>query len=331
MENKLIVSFSPHIRDKVTVEKFFYSVVIALIPALVGSVYFFGWRALLIIILSSASSLFFEGLSQRLFGRRMTIFDGSALVTGILLAFNLPPNVPYFIPIIGAGFAIVIAKQFFGGLGYNFINPALAARAFLVVSWPSFMTKGFLPPRFGSLAGISGITQATPLTLLKDTRLLNPTEYPKLVSQFSSLPVLKNLFFGSVGGSLGETSTFLLLIGGIFLLITKVIDYRIPLSYLSTVFFLSLFYKILSPSAVSPVFHLLAGGLILGAFFMATDYVTTPITPKGRVIFGIGCGIITMLIRLFGGFPEGVCYSILFMNVMTPFIERYTKPRIYGR
>ncbi len=331
MENKITVSFSPHIRDRVNVEYLMFSVVVALIPALIGSVYFFGIRALIIIILSSLSSLLFEGLAQKAFGRRITIGDGSALITGLLLAFNLPPNVPYFIPIIGSAFAIIIVKQFFGGLGYNFINPALAARAFLVVSWPSFMTKGFLPPRFGSLSGIDGITQATPLTLLKDTRLMNPTAYPKLVSQFSSLPVLKNLFFGSVGGSLGETSAFLLLLGGVFLLINRVIDYRIPLSYLATVFFLSLLHKILFQNAVSPLFHLFSGGLILGAFFMATDYVTIPITPKGRVIFGIGCGILTMLIRLFGGYPEGVCYSILFMNVLTPFIERYTKPRIYGR
>ncbi|MEO0116918.1 MAG: RnfABCDGE type electron transport complex subunit D [candidate division WOR-3 bacterium] len=331
MENKLTVSFSPHIRDRVNVEYLMFSVVVALIPALIGSVYFFGIRALIIIILSSLSSLLFEGLAQKAFGRKITIGDGSALITGLLLAFNLPPNVPYFIPIIGSAFAIIIVKQFFGGLGYNFINPALAARAFLVVSWPSFMTKGFLPPRFGSLSGIDGVTQATPLTLLKDTRLMNPTAYPKLVSQFSSLPVLKNLFFGSVGGSLGETSAFLLLLGGVFLLINRVIDYRIPLSYLATVFFLSLLHKIFFQNAVSPLFHLLSGGLILGAFFMATDYVTIPITPKGRVIFGIGCGILTMLIRLFGGYPEGVCYSILFMNVLTPFIERYTKPRIYGR
>uniref|UniRef100_A0A7C3YT02 Ion-translocating oxidoreductase complex subunit D n=1 Tax=candidate division WOR-3 bacterium TaxID=2052148 RepID=A0A7C3YT02_UNCW3 len=323
-EIRLTVSFSPHLRHKVSVEYLMYSVVIALIPALIGSVYFFGIRALIIIILSVISSLFFEAVGQKLFGRRVSITDGSALITGLLLAFNLPPGVPYFIPVIGSAFAVIIAKQFFGGLGYNFINPALAARAFLVVSWPHLMTKSFLPPRFGTLSGIQALTQATPLTILKDTRVLEPEKYPKIVSLLSSSGVIKNLFFGQVGGCLGETSAFLLLVGGIFLLLTRVIDWRIPLSYLGTVLLISLF------TPLSPLFHLFSGGLMLGAFFMATDYVTIPITSKGRVIFGIGCGILTMLIRLFGGYPEGVCYSILFMNILTPLIERWTHPRIYG-
>ncbi len=307
-----------------------WSVVLALIPALFGAIYFFGLRPLIIVILSCASSLIFEALAQLAFGRRVTIFDGSALITGLLLAFNLPPNVPYFIPVIGSAFAIIISKQFFGGLGFNFINPALAARAFLVVSWPVFMTKGFLPPRYGTLSGISAVTQATPLTLLKDAQKLSPSEVESIVRELSSAQSMRNLFFGQVGGSLGETSSLLLLIGALFLLTTKVIDYRIPLSYLGTVLLISIINKIFSPLAPSPLFYLFSGGLILGAFFMATDYVTTPITPKGRIIFGVGCGLLTMLIRLYGGYPEGVCYSILFMNIMTPLIERFTKPRIYG-
>ncbi len=326
----LIVSYAPHIRDRITVEKLMWSVVIALLPALVGAVYFFGLRVLMIIFLSVASSVIFEFLAQKSFGRKVTIYDGSALITGLLLGFNLPPACPYFLPVAGSAFAVVIVKHFFGGLGYNFVNPALAARAFLVVSWPSFMTKGFIPPRFGSLSGIDALTQATPLTLIKDTKTLSPTALAEVIDKLNSCDAIRNLFFGNVGGCLGETSALLLLIGAIFLLLSKVIDYRIPLSYLGTVFLISLINFLFVKPQPSPLFHLFSGGLILGAFFMATDYVTTPITPKGRVIFGVGCGLITMLIRLFGGYPEGVSYSILFMNIMTPLIERWTKPRVYG-
>ncbi len=332
LTTQLVVSSSPHIRDAMTIERLMWSTIIALLPALFGSVYFFGLRALSLITLSCASSLFFEALAQKILGRKITIYDGSALITGILLAFSLPPGVPYFIPVVGSAFSIIIVKHLFGGLGYNFINPALAARAFLVVSWPTFMTKGFLPPQLGSLSGLSAITQATPLTLIKDARVfLRPEEAAKIITELNSPASIRNLFFGQVGGCIGETSALLLLLGASFLLLIRVIDYRIPLAYLTTCFFISLLTKLFIHHSPTPLFHLFSGGLILGAFFMATDPVTIPITSKGRVVFGIGCGLITMLIRLFGGYPEGVCYSILFMNIMTPFIERLTRPRIYGR
>lgn len=315
---ELYVSVAPHIRSTLTIPKVMWSVVIALLPALFGSIYFFGLRALLITIISVISAVGFEAITQKLFGRKITILDGSAVITGILLAFNLPPKIPFWIPIIGSAFAIIIAKQLFGGLGHNFINPALAARAFLMVSWPQLMTTNWLAPKTGFLAGVDAITQATPLSLAK----MSPN-YAKILNSFD---VIKNLIIGNCGGCLGETSALLLIIGAIFLLVTKIISYRIPLAYIGTVIILSL----ILPTNYSPLFHIFSGGLILGAFFMATDYVTSPITAKGQWIFGIGCGIITMLIRLWGGYPEGVSYSILFMNVATPLIDRYTKPKVFG-
>jgi electron transport complex protein RnfD len=332
---ELVVSVSPHIRSGTTTKKLMWAVVIAMMPALFGSIYFFGLRSLLLVMLSVASAIVSEAISQKAFGRKITITDGSAVITGILLAFNLPPGVPLWIPVIGSAFAIIIVKQFFGGLGYNFLNPALAARAFLMISWPYFMTAKWLVPNSGYMAGFDAVTQATPLTLLKNT--LGIIKDPKTtaeqlvlakntITQLNSLPVIKNLFFGNVGGCLGETSALLLLIGGIFLLATKVIDYRIPVSYLVTVLILSA----ILPSKATPLFHLFSGGLFLGAFFMATDYVTSPVTKQGQLIFGIGCGILTMLIRTWGGYPEGVSYSILLMNVATPIIDRYTKPRVFG-
>ncbi|MCX7785905.1 MAG: RnfABCDGE type electron transport complex subunit D [candidate division WOR-3 bacterium] len=317
---ELYVSVSPHIRSKITISAIMWSVVIALIPVLLGAIYFFGLRALGIVVISIFSAVLFEALSQKFFGRKITIFDGSAVITGLLLAFNLPPGVPLWLPFIGSAFAIVVAKQLFGGLGYNFINPALAARAFLTVSWPQLMTTTWMAPKSGFLAGYDAITQATPLSLAK----LNKS--PEIIQQLNSLPVIKNLIIGNCGGCLGETSAILLLIGAIYLLIRGFISYRIPLAYLSTVLVLSL----ILPTPLSPLFHIFSGGLMLGAFFMATDYVTSPITPKGQWIFGVGCGIITMLIRIWGGYPEGVSFSILLMNVATPLIDRYTKPKAFG-
>jgi electron transport complex protein RnfD len=332
---EFVVSVSPHIKSGLSVKKIMWLVVIALMPAFFGSIYFFGLKSLLLVGLSVASAVIFEAISQKAFGRKITIDDGSAVITGILLAYNLPPGVPLWMPVIGSAFAIIIVKQFFGGLGYNFVNPALAARAFLTVSWPYFMTAKWLAPTSGTLAGFDAVTQATPLTLLKNTvGLLNTTtitsegiaQAKQIISQLNSVPVLKNLILGNVGGCLGETSALLLLIGGIFLLVTKVIDYRIPVSYLITVLILSA----ILPTKATPLFHLFSGGLFLGVFFMATDYVTSPVTKKGQWIFGIGCGILTMLIRTWGGYPEGVSYSILLMNVATPLIDRYTKPKVFG-
>lgn len=317
---ELYVSVSPHIRSKVTVPFLMWSVVIALIPALLGAVYFFGFRVLTIIAISIISAVLSELLAQKIWGRKITIIDGSAVITGLLLALNLPPGIPLWLPFIGSAFAIIVAKQVFGGLGYNFINPALAARAFLTISWPQLMTTSWLAPRSGFLAGYDAITQATPLSLAK----LHKT--PEIIQQLNSWPVIKNLIIGNCGGCIGETSAILLLLGAIYLLIRGIISYRIPFAYIVTVLILS----IILPTPLSPLFHVFSGGLILGAFYMATDYVTSPITPKGQWIFGIGCGIITMLIRIWGGYPEGVSYSILLMNVATPLIDRYTKPKIFG-
>ncbi len=338
----LVVTSSPHITSPVTVNKLMWAVVIALLPAFAGSVYFFGLRALIITLLSVVSALLFDALGQRLFGRKITLFDGSAVLTGILLGFNLPPNVSWWMPVAGSAFAMLVAKQFFGGLGHNFINPALAGRAFLVASWPTQMTTAWLTPRGGIISGLpagalnictDAVTTATPLNVLKQGAKLvlpgcNPTN---LYEQLQSWTTLKSLFWGNTGGCLGETSAFLLLIGGLFLIITRVIDWRIPLSYLLTVALLVLILPGHKAGLLNyTIFHLLSGGLMLGAFYMATDYVTSPLTAKGRVIFGIGCGVLTVLIRLWGGYPEGVCYSILLMNVATPLIDRLTPPRVFG-
>jgi electron transport complex protein RnfD len=326
----LVVAASPHIRSQASVSRIMWLVAIALLPALGGSVYFFGLKSLLLVAISVASSMLFDTLTQRAFGRKPTPFDGSAVITGLLLAYNLPPGVPLWIPVIGAAFATIVVKQFFGGLGHNFINPALAARAFLMVSWPTHMTTMWLKP-FGTspLSGLDAVSGATPLAFVRRAAELTPQgmSLSELLRQANSLAELKRLFFGNVGGCLGETSALLLLIGALFLIILRVIDWRIPVAYLGTVIVLAM---VLPDNHLTPLFHLFAGGVILGAFFMATDYVTSPVTGKGRIIFGIGCGVITMLIRLYGGYPEGCSYSILLMNVATPLIDRLTKPRLFG-
>jgi electron transport complex protein RnfD len=327
--NHLVVAASPHVRAQVTVRHLMWAVVISLLPALGGSVWFFGLKALLLVLLCVASALLFDALGQLAFGRKPTPFDGSAVITGVLLAYNLPPGVPLWLPIVGAAFAMVVVKQFFGGLGHNFINPALAARAFLMVSWPTHMTTMWLKPAGGPLSGLDAVSGATPLALVRRAAELAPAgmDPAELVRQANSLPLLKKLFLGNVGGCLGETSGLLLLLGGLFLIFARVIDWRIPASYIGTVALLAL---VLPNSHLAPWFHVFSGGIMLGAFFMATDYVTSPVTGRGRIVFGIGCGIITMLIRLYGGYPEGCSYSILLMNVATPFIDRLTRPRLFG-
>jgi electron transport complex protein RnfD len=304
-------------------------VVIALLPALGGSVWFFGLRSLVVVALAVASSVIFDALAQKAFGRKPTPLDGSAVITGLLLAYNLPPGVPFWLPVVGAAFATIVVKQFFGGLGHNFMNPALAARAFLMVSWPTQMTSLWLKPSGGPLSGLDAISGATPLALVRRAAEITPAgmDTAELLRQANSLPLLKKLFIGNVGGCLGETSALLLLVGALFLIIIRVVDWRIPAAYVGTVIVLAL---ALPNSHLTPWFHVFSGGIILGAFFMATDYVTVPVTTRGRLIFGVGCGVITMLIRLYGGYPEGCSYSILLMNVATPLIDRLTKPRLFG-
>lgn len=299
---ELIVSPLPHIRSDVSIEKIMYSVIIALIPTTACGVYFFGVHALYVIITCILSALFTEYVTLRLMGRKF-VMDGSAVITGLLLALCLPPKLPLWMAAIGAGFAIAFAKCAFGGLGHNIFNPALVGRAFLMASWPVAMTTWTKPLTYDA------ITTATPLGLWKMERIATP---------------YMDLALGNVGGCIGETSAIALLIGGIYLIAKGYIDWRTPLSYIGTVAVLAFVL------GEDPIFHILAGGLFLGAFFMATDYVTTPITREGRVIFGVGAGIIVVVIRLIGGYPEGVCFSILLMNAFTPLIDRHVRPRVYG-
>ncbi|MGI6606067.1 MAG: RnfABCDGE type electron transport complex subunit D [Peptococcia bacterium] len=302
-ENLLIVSSSPHLHSANKVSTAMRDVCIALLPALVGAVYFFGMAAATVILTCVITALLSEVIAQKIMHREVTISDGSAVITGLLLAFCLPSTIPLWIAAIGSAVAIIIGKQFFGGLGCNIFNPALIGRAFLVASWPVAMTTWVTP--------LDGVTTATPLGILKE-------------GLSEQLPSLGQLFMGNVAGCLGETSALALIVGGLYLLYKGHIDWRIPFSYLGTVFVVT------AVVGADPFFHLLSGGLMLGAFFMATDWVTSPITKKGRLIFGIGCGLLTVLIRLMGGYPEGVCYSILLMNLATPLIDRYTKARVFG-
>ena len=304
----LTVSSSPHIRAKATTAGIMRDVVIALIPALIVAVIVYGAKALLIVALCVAACVASEAITERIMHRDVTINDCSAVVTGILLAYNLPIQAPWWMCIVGSVFAIVVVKQIFGGLGHNFVNPALAGRAFLLSSWPTHMTGTAFFPLTDT------VTSATPLGLLKEG------------ANLSKLPSNLDMFLGLHGvyGAIGEISALALLIGGVYLIIRKVINWRIPVIYIGTVALLSF------PFGQDPIFMICSGGLMLGAIFMATDYVTSPTTATGQVIYAVGCGLMTMLIRMFGGYPEGVSYSILLMNVATPLIERFTRPRVYG-
>ncbi len=342
MENKFFVSSSPHITDKDSIPKIMFGVVISLVPATIGSIYFFGIRAGWIILLAIIAAVVTEAGLQKLMKKPITVKDGSAIVTGILLAFNVPPEVPWWLPVIGSAFAIAIGKVPFGGLGYNPLNPALLGRAFLLASWPTHMTIFQTPPRDGTLSGIDLITSATPLNVFKQQKDIitnfadDPAVTEKVKTAQEAISQLcdsyGNLFWGKIGGCIGETSVLLLLIGAVYLIYKRYIGLRIPLSYIGTVAILSWFFGgtegIFSGD---PIFHILAGGLMLGAFYMATDMVTSPVTSSGRYIFGVGCGAITVLIRLVGGYPEGVSYSILLMNLTVPLIDRYTKPKTFGK
>lgn len=308
--NQLIVSSSPHINSDETIAKIMRDVVIALIPAGIAAIYFFGIRALLIIVVSVISAVLTEWFMQKLYKKPITLDDWSAVVTGILIAYNMPPTVPLWLPIVGSVIAIAIIKQSFGGLGQNFMNPALGARAILLACWPVRMTTWVAP-------GPDAISTATPLELLNG-------------NMQEGFPTIWDAFIGNIGGCIGETSAFALILGAIYLLYRDVINWRIPVSYLGTV---ALFTWIFGKDGFftgNGIYNLFIGGLMLGAFYMATDYATSPVTPKGQLIMGFGCGIITSIIRLYGGYPDGVTYAILIMNIVTPLIDRYTIPSIYG-
>lgn len=308
----LIVSSSPHVCDPVDTKTIMRDVVIALIPALAVSTYVFGIKALIMVAVCVAASVIFEAACRKLLNRPQTIGDWSAVVTGVILAFNLPSTLPYWMAVVGCFVAIVIVKQLFGGLGQNFANPAIVGRIVLFIAFATPMTNWEITPRMSSVireaAGADAATGATPLGL---------------IGKGIEVPV-KDMALGFINGSLGEVSALALLIGGIYLLYRKVITWEIPVSFLATVAILAVLM------GQNPLFHICAGGAMLGAFFMATDYVTSPMTGKGKLIFGIGCGLMTMLIRQFGSYPEGVSFAILFMNILTPHIDNWTKTKLNG-
>ena len=306
---KLIVSSSPHFNGGRTTQNIMLDVIIALVPAMVASVILFGFRAAVVILTCVATCVLSEYLCRRVMKRPQTVGDLSAVVTGLLLAFNLPPEINPLVAVFGAVVAIVVVKQMFGGIGQNFVNPALTARIILLNSFPSRMTHWVQP--FDYTATADAITTATPLGILKE-------------GTGEALPSYLDLFLGNNAGCLGETCALAILIGGVYLIARRVISPVIPVTYLATAaLFSALFGR-------DPLFDLLSGGLLLGAFFMATDYTTSPLYFWGRVVFAFGCGLITMVIREFGSLPEGVSYSIILMNILTPLIERAVKPRAFG-
>jgi electron transport complex protein RnfD len=316
--NIFTLQSSPHFKDKDSVPKIMYAVVASLAPAVAASLYFFRFRALVLLLSCVAACLATEALFLWLRKKPLhSLRDGSAVITGILLAMTLPPSLSLEMAIIGAVVAIALGKQVFGGLGYNIFNPALVGRAFLQTAFPVAMTT-WIPPVF---LKIQTATFATPLGNLR---------FQDAIAKGTLTP-LKDLFQGNVGGCLGETSAIALILGGLFLLIRRVIDWRIPAGIvLSLTVFTGAFWLANPAKYASPLFHILAGGLLIGAFFMATDMVTSPINPLGTWIYALGIGIVVGLIRLFGGFAEGVMYSILFMNAFVPLLNRYTRPRILG-
>ena len=308
MSNKLIVSPSPHIRDNATTSTIMRDVLIGLAPAMIAAVVIFGFRALLMTAVCVAACIIFEYGTERILGRENTISDLSAVVTGVILSFNLPVQLPLWMAVVGCFFAIVIVKQLFGGIGNNFANPAIAARIFLLLSFSQPMTT-WLQVEGGR--AVQGVYGATPLALIS-------------AGDTANLPSVMEMLLGTRGGCMGETCAIALILGGVYMIWTKVITPTIPLAFIGGVFVLSLLF------GVNPVYELLGGGLMLGAFFMATDYTTSPITEKGKIIFGLGCALITMVIRVFGSYPEGVSYSILLMNIITPHINRMVRNKAFG-
>lgn len=327
-QEKLTVSLSPHVTSSSTVRGIMFDVVLALLPAALWSVYVFGFHAARVILVSIAACLVIEYCLQRfLLKVPPSVHDGSAVVTGLLLAFNLPSNIPDWMIVIGCFAAIAIAKMTFGGLGNNPFNPALVGRVFLLVSFPVALTSWPVP--FASRwQNVDVITAATPLSVAKEG-LKNGLRPDQLMTE---LPNYWDLFLGYRGGCLGEVSVVLLLIGGMYLLYRKVIRPQIPISVIASIFVFSGSLWLLDPSKnMPPVFHVLTGGVFLGAIFMATDMVTSPMTSKGMIIFGVAIGILTVVIRVFGSYPEGMSFAILIMNAFVPLIDNFTKPKKYGK
>lgn len=321
LKSKVFVTAPPHVKGRETVSSIMWNVVIALMPAVFASIWFYRMHAVVLYLTCVITCLLTEALMCYLRKRKLSIGDGSAVITGLLLAMCLPPSLPVYAAGIGSVVSIALGKAIFGGLGFNIFNPALVGRAFLLASYPVLMTNWVAPHFSGVLASatpyaVDAVTSATPLALAK---------YSGEVTSYLSL------FLGNVSGSLGETSKIALIIGAVYLRYKKIIDWRLPVSYIGTVVILGSIYYFFNPETVfTPLFHVISGGLILGAFFMATDMVTTPVTQRGKVIFGLGAGFIVFIIRIFGGLPEGVMFSILFMNALTPLINRYTRPKLFG-
>lgn len=328
----LKISTAPHISSPVNTSTIMRDVIIAMIPATMVAIFFFGIGALKVMLTSVAACVLCEYLICRyLLRKQSTLRDGSAIVTGLLLAFNLPSNFPIWMILIGAFVAIGISKMAFGGLGKNLFNPALAGRVFLFISFPLQMTS-WPKPDFQNFMNIDVQTGATTLGILKHIDAeTSATALTKYSSSVHNIPEYWQMFIGNIGGSLGEVSAAALLIGLAYLLYRRVISWHIPFYYIGTVFILTAFmwFSKETPN-YDPVTHLLSGGLLLGAIFMATDYVTSPMSTNGKIIFAIGCGILTFVIRLFGAYPEGVSFAILIMNAFVPLIDRFVVPRIYG-
>ena len=311
---KLLASSNPHIRNNEDTRSLMLDVIIALLPALAMSVYVFGVSALISAVVSVAAAVAWEWLYRKLLKKPQTVGDLSAALTGLLLSMVCPPTLPYWMLIVGDFFAIFLVKQLYGGMGKNFLNPALAGRAALVACYASAMTTWAAP------RGVDAVTAATPLAMMK------AGEFETLTAQYS----VSDMFVGFIGGSAGEVSAMMLLIGGLYLIIRKVISWHIPVAYIATVAVLTFLFPQGNDAMQWMLYNVFGGGLMLGAFFMATDYVTSPVTKKGQLIFGFGCGALTVFIRYFGSYPEGVCYSILVMNCLVWIIDKYTKPTRFG-
>jgi electron transport complex protein RnfD len=320
---RFLVSSSPHIHEGTRIGDIMRLVIIALAPAALFSVYLFGLRALLTIAVSVSSAVIFEAAWQKIARKPVTIGNMSAALTGLLLALNLPSTSPWWMILVGTLFAIIVAKQFYGGLGYNIFNPALVGRVVLLIAFPAQMTARWVAP---SAWGMNAVTTATPLGRVREA-LLSTGHLDVHLTRHEVF----NLLLGNRAGSLGEVSVVLLAAGGIFLIARKIVTWHIPVSFIGSVWAMTGVFHLVNPARYAdPSFHVITGGLFLGAFFMATDYVTSPITPAGKLVFGVGCGAITVVIRLFGAYPEGVSFAILLMNAFTPLIDRYLKPTVFG-
>ena len=311
---KLIASSNPHIRNNEDTRSLMLDVIIALMPALAMSVYVFGVTTLISAVVSVAGAVFFEWLYRKLLKKPQTIGDLSAALTGLLLSMVCPPTLPYWMLLVGDFFAIFVVKQLYGGIGKNFLNPALAGRAALVACYASQMTSWAAPRT------VDAVTAATPLAMMK------AGEFEALTAQYS----LSDMFIGLIGGSAGEVSAMMLLIGGLYLIFRRVISWHTPVAYIGTVAVLTFLFPQGNDALTYMLYNVFGGGLMLGAFFMATDYVTSPVTKEGQLIYGLGCGLLTVFIRYVGSYPEGVCYSILIMNCLVWIIDKYTKPTRFG-